>query len=112
MEIGLTGLLLRQEACEEQQVKESDVTESPPPRPFSAPADHTHHEIRNLRSPTSSPEAIYRNIEPVCDYHDNGKPQILIYELLDLEFIPHCHCFLQLLSVQRDTMMFYLLGKV
>lgn len=114
MDSGLTGVLLRQEACEEQQVKESDVMESPP-RPFSAPADQSHHELRKLGSPTSLPEAyIYKNMQPACSDHDNGKCQILIYELLDLEFNPLYHClfFFQLLFVERDTMMFYPLGKV
>lgn len=100
LEIGLTGLLLRQEACEEQQVTESPP---PPPHPFSAPADPTHHESRNLCSPTSPPEACtYRNIQPACDYHDNGKCQILIYELLDLAFNPHCHCFFSVAAVSAE----------
>lgn len=65
----------------------------PPPQPFSAPADHTHSELRKLGSPTSLPEAyIYKNIQPACDYHDSGKCQILTYEL-DLEYNPQCHCF-------------------
>lgn len=92
------------------------MEESPPPQPVSDAGDHTHLELRNLRSPTSLPEAnIYRNIEPACDHHDNGKRQILIVHrsIFDLELNPHCHCFFQLLlSLQRDTMMFYLLGQV
>lgn len=66
----------------------------PPPQPLSAPADHTHPELRKVDSPTSLPEAyIYNSIQPACDDHDSGKCQTLTYELPDLELNPQYHCF-------------------
>lgn len=88
-------------------MKERDQLESPPPppppAPVSAPADQTHHEIRNLGSPASLPEAnIYRAIQPACDYHDKGKSQILIYKLFDLHFNRQALFFFSVAAVSAE----------
>lgn len=94
LESGLTCLLLSQQACLQQQTKESNVMESPPSRPISAPADHTRYEIRSLPSPTTLPQGhVCRNAPPACDYHDDAKGDILTHKLLDLSLIHIVLCF-------------------